>query len=158
VVYAKAPFAGPEAVLTYLSRYTHRVAISNRRLIRFDESGVTFRYKDYRRDGVDRQQVMTLATDEFIRRFLLHVLPRGFHRIRHYGLLAGSARKASLALARELLDVAAPPDDETPGEPEDFRPPCPRCGGRMIIIEVFERWRQPRGPPHATATNREKCP
>jgi hypothetical protein len=158
VVYAKAPFAGPEAVLTYLSRYTHRVAISNRRLIRFDESGVTFRYKDYRRDGVDRQQVMTLATDEFIRRFLLHVLPRGFHRIRHYGLLAGSARKASLALARELLDVAAPPDDETPREPEDFRPPCPCCGGRMIIIEVFERWSQPRGPPHATATNREKCP
>jgi hypothetical protein len=157
VVYAKAPFAGPAAVLAYLSRYTHRVAISNRRLIRFDESGVTFRYKDYRRDGVDRQQVMTLAIDEFIRRFLLHVLPRGFHRIRHYGLLAGSARKASLALARELLDVAAPPDDETPREPEDFRPPCPCCGGRMIVIEVFERWRQPRGPPHATATNREKC-
>ena len=158
MVYAKPPFAGPEAVLAYLSRYTHRVAISNRRIIRFDKSDVTFRYKDYRRDGVDRQQVMTLATDEFIRRFLLHVLPRGFHRIRHYGLLAGSARKASLALARELLDVAAPPDDETPGEPEDFRPPCPCCGGRMIIIEVFERWRQPRGPPHATATNRETDP
>jgi hypothetical protein len=136
VVYAKAPFAGPEAVLAYLSRYTHQVGISNRRLIAFDESGVTFRYKDYRRDDADRQQVMTLAGDEFIRRFLLHVLPRGFHRIRHYGLLAGSARKASLALARELLDVATSPDDNTPGEPEDFRPPCPGCGGRMIVIEV----------------------
>lgn len=123
VVYAKAPFAGPEAVLAYLSRYTHRVAISNRRLVRFDESGVTFRYKDYRRDGANRQQVMTLATDEFIRRFLLHVLPRGFHRIRHYGLLAGSARKASLALARELLNVAAPSADDGPEEPDEFRPP-----------------------------------
>src|SRR5579862_8273333 len=94
VVYAKPPFAGPGAVLAYLSRYTHRVAISNRRLIAFDETGVTFRYKDYRRDGADRQQVMTLASHEFIRRFLLHVLPRGFHRIRHYGLLAGATRKA----------------------------------------------------------------
>jgi hypothetical protein len=145
-------------VLAYLSRYTHRVAISNSRLITFDESGVTFRYKDYRRDGADRQQVMTLATDEFIRRFLLHVLPRGFHRIRHYGLLAGSARKASLALARELLDVATPPDPGDPEQREDFRPPCPCCGGRMIIIEMFERWRQPRGPPDATATNRKTDP
>jgi hypothetical protein len=158
VVYAKAPFAGPEAVLAYLSRYTHRVAISNSRLIAFDKDGVTFRYKDYRRDGADRQQIMTLAADEFIRRFLLHVLPRGFHRIRHYGLLAGGSRKASLALARALLDVAAPPDDDTPGEPEDFRPPCPCCGGRMIVIEVFERWKQPRGPPSATATNPESAP
>jgi len=133
VVYVKTPFAGPEAVLAYLSRYTHRVAISNRRLIAFDNNGVTFRYKDYRRDGADRQQVMTLATDEFIRRFLLHVLPRGFHRIRHYGLLAGSARKASLALAREVLDVTAPPDDGTSGAPDDFRSPCPCCGGRMIV-------------------------
>ncbi|QPC89666.1 IS91 family transposase [Mesorhizobium sp. INR15] len=158
VVYAKAPFAGPEAVLAYLSRYTHRVAISNSRLIHLDESGVTFRYKDYRRDGAGRQQVMALATDEFIRRFLLHVLPRGFHRIRHCGLLAGSARRASLALARELLDVAAQPDDDTSDEPDDFRPPCPRCRGRMIVVEVFERWRQPRGPPHATASNRENGP
>jgi hypothetical protein len=158
VVYAKAPFAGPEAVLAYLSRYTHRVAISNRRLIAFDKNSVTFRYKDYRRDGADRQQVMTLATDEFIRRFLIHVLPRGFHRIRHYGLLAGSARKASLALARELLNIAAPPDDDTPDEPDDFRPPCPCCGGRMIIIEMFERWRQPRGPPDKTTPNRETAP
>jgi len=96
VVYAKPPFAGPEAVLAYLSRYTHRVAISNRRLIAFDETGVTFGYKDYRRNGAERQRVMTLATDEFIRRFLLHVLPRGIHRIRHYGLLASAgARPAS---------------------------------------------------------------
>jgi hypothetical protein len=158
VVYAKAPFAGPEAVLAYLSRYTHRVAISNSRLIAFDESGVTFRYKDYRRDGADRQQIMTLAPAEFIRRFLLHVLPRGFHRIRHYGLLAGSARKASLALARELLNVAAPPNPGGSGEPQDFRPPCPCCGGRMIVIEVFERWRQPRGPPGTTAADRETAP
>ncbi|MER8931134.1 IS91 family transposase, partial [Mesorhizobium sp. M0859] len=158
VVYAKAPFAGPEAVLAYLSRYTHRVAISNSRLIAFDKSGVTFRYKDYRRDGPDRQQVMTLATDEFIRRFLLHVLPRGFHRIRHYGLLAGSARNTSLALARELLNVAAPSEDDNSEEPTDVRPPCSCCGGRMIIIEVFERWKQPRGPPDTTATNRENSP
>ena len=114
VVYAKPPFAAPEAVLAYLSRYTHRVAISNRRLLAFDETGVTFRYKDYRRDGPDRQRVMTLATDEFIRRFLLHVLPRGFHRIRHYGLLAGSARKEGLALARELLDVATETEEDSP--------------------------------------------
>jgi hypothetical protein len=158
VVYAKAPFAGPEAVLAYLSRYTHRVAISNSRLIAFDETGVTFRYKDYRRDGADRQQVMTLAADEFIRRFLLHVLPRGFHRIRHYGLLAGSARKAGLALARKLLGVAAPPNTGGSDELEDSRPPCPCCGGRMIVIEVFERWRQPRGPPDKTMANRENSP
>ena len=158
VVYAKAPFAGPEAVLAYLSRYTHRVAISNRRLIAFDQSHITFRYKDYRRNGTDRQQVMTLAADEFIRRFLLHVLPRGFHRIRHYGLLAGSARKASLARARRLLNAAAPSDDDTFNEPDEFRPSCPCCGGRMIVIETFERWRQPRGPPDASATNRETAP
>jgi site-specific recombinase XerD len=158
VVYAKAPFAGPEAVLAYLSRYTHRVAISNRRLIAFDASGVTFRYKDCRRDGADRQQVMTLATDEFIRRFLLHVLPCGFHRIRHYGLLAGSSRKASLALARKLLNAAAPSDDDTSVEPDNFRPSCPCCGGRMIVIETFERWRQPRGPPDTSAMNRESAP
>lgn len=124
----------------------------------FDETRVTFRYKDYRRDGADRRQVMTLGVDEFVRRFLLHVLPRGFHRIRHYGLLAGSARKASLALARELLNVAAPSDDDTTEEPDDFRPPCPCCGGRMIIIETFERWRQPRGPPDKTTPNPENAP
>ena len=151
VVYAKPPFAGPEAVLAYLSRYTHRVAISNRRIIGFDEAGVTFRYKDYRRSGADRQQVMTLAADEFIRRFLLHSLPRGFHRIRHYGLLAGATRKAHLERARQLLAVAPPATDETPVEPPDARPPCPCCGGHMVIIETFERRYQPRGPPPAVS-------
>ena len=151
VVYAKPPFAGPEAVLAYLARYTHRVAISNRRLIAFDETGVTFRYKDYRRDGAERQRVMTLAPHEFIRRFLLHVLPRGFHRIRHYGLLASSARKANIARARELLGVVPPPEPVELPEPLDHLPPCPCCGGRMFIIETFERWRQPRAPPHASA-------
>jgi hypothetical protein len=151
VVYAKAPFAGPEAVLAYLSRYTHRVAISNRRLIGFDETGVTFRYKDYRRSGPERQQVMTLATDEFIRRFLLHVLPRGFHRIRHYGLLASATRKANIAHARELLAAPPPPEPIIAVEPPDPRPPCPCCGGRMRIIESFERWMQPRAPPRAAA-------
>ena len=151
VVYAKPPFAGPEAVLAYLSRYTHRVAISNRRLLAFGDAGVTMRYKDYRRDGADRQRVMTLSADEFIRRFLLHVLPRGFHRIRHYGLLAGSARKASLALARELLDVMPDAADAPIDEPVDPTPPCPCCGGKMIVIEVFARRRQPRAPPSAVA-------
>lgn len=155
VVYAKPPFGGPEAVLAYLSRYTHRVAISNRRLLAFDGQGVTLRTKDYRRDGPERQRVMTLATAEFIRRFLAHVLPRGFHRIRHYGLLAGSARKASIARARQLLDVAPPPDDTEPVEPVDARPPCPCCGGHMVIIGAFERWQQPRAPPAAPATIRE---
>ena len=154
VVYAKPPFAGPQAVLAYLSRYTHRVAISNRRLINFDERGVTMRYKDYRRADPERQQVMTIGTDEFIRRFLLHVLPRGFHRIRHYGLLAASSRKASLALARQLLDVAPPADDPL-DESDDHRPPCPCCGGHMVIIETFERWRQPRAPPPSAIPIRE---
>jgi hypothetical protein len=135
-------------VLAYLSRYTHRVAISNHRLLAFDDAGVTFRYKDYRRDGAGRQRVMTLATDEFIRRFLLHLLPRGFHRIRHYGLLCASARTANLARARELLAVAPPPDDDLPEEPLDVRPPCPCCGGHMIIIDTFARWCQPRAPPY----------
>jgi hypothetical protein len=155
VVYAKPPFAGPEAVLAYLSRYTHRVAISNSRLIRFDEAGVTFRFKDYRRDGAGRQQVMTLSADEFIRRFLLHVLPKGFHRIRHYGLLAGATRKAHLDHARQLLGVTTPAAADTPAEPPDTRPPCPCCGGRMVVVETFERWRQPRAPPPApTPTGR----
>jgi hypothetical protein len=155
VVYAKPPFAGPQAVLAYLSRYTHRVAISNRRLIAFDETGVTMRYKDYRRDGADRQRVMTLPTDEFIRRFLLHVLPRGFHRIRHYGLLAASSRKSSLTLARKLLNVAAPAEEATADDPPDQRPPCPCCGGHMVVIETFERWQQPRAPPTALMPARE---
>ncbi|KTE03763.1 transposase [Sphingopyxis sp. H038] len=146
VVYAKPPFAGPEAVLAYLARYTHRVAISHSRLLRFDEEGVTFRYKDYRKAGPGRQQVMTLAADEFIRRFLLHALPRGFHRIRHYGLLASARRKDHLEHARRLLDVAPPPTVE-PADDAGPQPTCPCCGGTMIIIEVFERRYQSRAPP-----------
>jgi hypothetical protein len=151
VVYAKSPFAGPAAVLAYLSRYTHRVAISNRRLISLDENGVTFRYKDYRRDGADRYRMMTLGTDEFIRRFLLHVLPKGFHRIRHYGLLASTGRKTNIARARALLAVPPPIACVEPVEPPDPRPPCPCCGGRMLIIETFQRWMQPRAPPVSPA-------
>lgn len=147
VVYAKPPFAGPETVLAYLSRYTHRVAISNSRILRFDQTGVTFRYKDYRRGGADRQQVMTLTADEFIRRFLLHVLPKGFHRIRHYGLLAGATRKAHLERARELLGVAPLAAPDARAGPDDIRPPCPCCGGRMVVIETFLRQRQARAPP-----------
>jgi Putative transposase/Transposase zinc-binding domain len=142
VVDAREPFAGPRQVLRYLSRYTHRVAISNRRLISADENGVTFRYKDYRIDGPARYKTMTLATDEFIRRFLIHVLPKRFHRIRHYGLLAKANRAANIARARELLAVPSPakePDQSkaTPTEPPRVLPrPCPCCGGRMIIIET----------------------
>ena len=154
VVYSKPPFAGPEAVLAYLSLYTHRVAISNGRLIAFDEAGVTFRYKDYRRSGPQRQQVMTLDAHEFMRRFLLHVLPRGFHRIRHYGLFASATRKANIARVRELLSAPSPaPEPMDAEEPPDTLPPCPCCGGRMRIVETFERWMQPRAPPcHPTAT------
>ena len=154
-VYAKPPFAGPEAVLAYLARYTHRVAISNSRLISLDEAGVTFRYKDYRRNGRERYRTMTLAPDEFIRRFLLHVLPKGFHRIRHYGLLASATCKANIARARELIAVPEPRraagerDDAamTASAAADHRPPCPCCGGRMIIVETFERGGAPRAPP-----------
>jgi hypothetical protein len=149
VVYAKRPFAGPEAVLAYLSRYTHRVAIANSRLIAFDDNGVTFRWKDYRAKGGERQKVMTLASDEFIRRFLIHVLPSGFHRIRHYGLFANGGRAESLARARELLGVPAPHDesndaDASADEPSMSLLACPCCGGRMIIIETFERGSTPR--------------
>jgi hypothetical protein len=153
VVYAKPPFSGPEAVLAYLARYTHRVAISNHRLVALDEAGVTFRYKDYRRDAADRRRTMTLDPDEFIRRFLLHVLPKGFHRIRHYGLLASAGRKANVARARELLGVPAPPEaEETAPIPEpDWRPPCPCCGGRMIVIQIFDRAAQARAPPSSPA-------
>jgi hypothetical protein len=151
-VYCKRPFAGPQAVLAYLSRYTHRVAISNRRLVALDADGVTFRYKDYRRNGQERYRTMTLAPGEFIRRFLLHVLPKSFHRIRHYGLLASAARQANIARARKLLAAPEPPTlrDATTSAatvPNDHRPPCPCCGGRMIIVETFERGRGPRGPP-----------
>ena len=148
-VYAKRPFAGPKAVLAYLSRYTHRVAISNTRLIAHDERGVTFRYKDYRADGLARRKVMTLATDEFIRRFLLHILPKGFHRIRHYGLFANTGRAAHIARLRELLGCALPPAEKVSSSSQDepaetILPPCPCCGGRMIVIEIFERGTQPR--------------
>ena len=127
-------------------------------MIRFDGNGVTLRFKDYRRDGPERQSVMTLTTDEFIRRFLTHVLPRGFHRIRHYGLLASSSRKTNLARARALLEVAAPPDEAGLEEPVDLRPPCPCCGGHMVIIETFERWRQPRAPPDISPPTPEFTP
>ena len=152
-VYAKPPFAGPEAVLAYLSRYTHRVAISNSRLISLDERGVTFRCKDYRRNGTERYQVMTLDAGEFIRRFLLHVLPKGFHRIRHYGLLASAGRKANLMRARALLAVPEPEadrggtDNADPAAPTDTRPRCPCCGGRMIVLETFARGHPARAPP-----------
>ena len=152
VVYSKPPFAGPEAVLAYLSLYTHRVAISNGRLIAFDEAGVTFRYKDYRRCGPQRQQVMTLDAHDFMRRFLLHVLPHGFHRIRHYGLFASATRKANIARVRDLLAAPSPaPEPVDAEEPPDPLPPCPCCGGRMRIIETFERWMQPRAPPRRPA-------
>lgn len=147
VVYAKPPFSGPQAVLAYLSRYTHRVAISNRRLVSFDEAGVTFRYKDYRRDGTDRHRAMTLHADEFIRRFLVHVLPDGFHRIRHYGLLASAGRKANLARARELLALPATTAPAAPDAPSDPRPPCPCCGGRMLVVEIFASTIRARAPP-----------
>ena len=155
VVYSKRPFGGPEAVLAYLSRYTHRVAISNSRLIAFDATRVSFKWKDYRAEGCDRFKVMTLATHEFIRRFLIHVLPSGFHRIRHYGLMANGGRKENIARARQLLGIAvtqAEPRD--PGanadEPPMLSHPCQCCGGRMIIIETFARGCQPKYRP-ATA-------
>ena len=156
VVYAKRPFGGPQAVLAYLSRYTHRVAIANSRLIAFDRTGVTFRWKDYRADGRDRQKVMTLATGEFIRRFLIHVLPHGFHRIRHYGLLASGTRADNIARARRLLDVpaaqpeAADTNCAEANEPKPLAHPCPCCGGRMIIIETFQRGSSPRYRPAAS--------
>jgi hypothetical protein len=147
VVYAKPPFAGPKSVLAYLSRYTHRVAISASRLVSLDERGVTFRWKDYRQDGQARQKLMTLAPGEFMRRFLIHVLPTGFHRIRHYGLFANTARTANLAKARALLEATAallPADaaDEDTAVADAF--PCPCCGGRMRLIEIFERGSYPR--------------
>ena len=152
VVYAKEPFAGPRQVLRYLSRYTHRIAISNRRLVAADHKGVTFKYKDYRIEGLARYKTMTLATDEFIRRFLIHVLPKGFHRIRHYGLLATGARAANISHARELVAVPSrPKEPETPeaaiDEPRVLPRPCPCCGARMIVIETFERGCEPKHRP-----------
>ena len=149
VVFAKRPFAGPEAVLAYLARYTHRVAISSSRLVSLDERSVTFSWKDYRAKGEARRKLMTLDVAEFIRRFLIHVLPGGFHRIRHYGLFANAARSANLAKVRALLQPPPPPaaqDDATPPIPEPPRA-CPCCGGRMLLIETFERGVAPRTAP-----------
>ena len=154
VVYCKAPFAGPEQVLRYLSRYTHRVAISNRRLVAADSEAIAFRWKDYRLNGANRWKTMHLHPYEFIRRFLLHVLPKGFHRIRHYGLFASTNRAQSIATARALLNVAPPaaadpqqqPDVEA-DTPRVLPCPCPRCGARMIVIEVFARGCEPRWRP-----------
>jgi len=153
VVYAKRPFAGPQAVLAYLSRYTHRVAISNSRLVTLDDKGVTFRWKDYRAQGRERYKTMTLAAHELIRRFLIHTLPQGFHRIRYYGLFANGDRADNLARARQLLAMPPPEtgtDDDA--EPSARAQPCPQCGGTMIVIETFERGAKPsahapRAPP-----------
>ena len=139
-------------MLAYLSRYTHRVAISNSRLIALDERGVTFRWKDYRAKGRTRYKAMTLPPEEFMRRFLLHVLPSGFHRIRHYGLLANGTRKASLATARELLNTTPPacPSGDSSGETTPASAPtfvCQHCGAAMIILQTFTRAQTIRAPP-----------
>ncbi len=150
IVYCKAPFAGPEQVLRYLSRYTHRVAISNRRLVAAGDGHVAFRWKDYRVEGAQRWKTMQLSAVEFIRRFLIHVLPKGLQRIRHYGLLANANRCKALERARELLSVPKP---EMPAEaaattgadaPRDWPTPCPCCGARMVVIEFFARGTTPR--------------
>ena len=162
-VYAKRPFGGPQAVLAYLARYTHRVAISSRRLIAATKDSVTFKVKDYRVDGPGRYTTMTVHPHEFIRRFLIHVLPKGFHRIRHYGLLANSEKHACLAKARELLGVKSidPADDDQRQEAEGnaaadasavYPCPCPRCGARLIIIETFDGVCPPRPPPSRPVT------
>ena len=156
VVYAKRPFAGPQAVLAYLSRYTHRVAISNSRLLAMDERGVSFGWKDYRAKGRTRHKTMTLAPQEFMRRFLLHVLPSGFHRIRHYGLLANGARKSCLALARQLLQVTPAQtvihetENTAQTRPELAIAPafvCRHCGKAMVIVQCFVRGQAIRAPP-----------
>jgi hypothetical protein len=159
VVYAKRPFAGPAAVLAYLSRYTHRVAISNSRLLALDQRGVTFRWKDYRAKGHTRNKAMTLDAGEFMRRFLLHVLPLGLHRIRHYGLLANGGRRANLATARRLLmpdfdvESAVAPTTRT-GNDDLSRPAtfvCRHCGRSMAIVRLFERAQVIRAPPPTAA-------
>ena len=158
VVYAKRPFAGPAAVLAYLSRYTHRVAIANSRLVTMDGRGITFKWKDYRAKGPTRHKTMTLASDEFIRRFLLHILPSGFHRIRHYGIMANGGRKENLARARELLmgplsQTTAEALLEENGTVNHADADagatyiCPECGSTMIIIDTFMRGHLPRAPP-----------
>jgi Putative transposase/Transposase zinc-binding domain len=153
VVYCKEPFAGPEAVLRYLSRYTHRVAISNRRLVAANDGAIAFRWKDYRVEGPGRWKTMSLHPHEFIRRFLMHVLPKGFHRIRHYGLFANGNRAANIARARELLGVTPPPpgpepaEDAAGDEPHVLPVPCPCCGSRMHVIEIFEPGSMPKHRP-----------
>lgn len=150
VVYAKRPFAGPQAVLAYLARYTHRVAISNSRLMAMDEHGVTFRWKDYRAKGRTRHKTMTLEAHEFMRRFLLHVLPHGFHRIRHYGLIANAGRKKNLARARELLQIICDlPPTEVAAPAAIARPAfvCSHCGAAMRIVDTFARGQPIRAPP-----------
>ena len=153
---AKPPFGGPEAVLAYLSRYTHRVAISNSRLISADTNTIAFQWKDYRVKSGDRRSVMRLSTSEFIRRFLIHVLPDRFHRIRHYGLLASAQTKANIAKARTLLGAQTAKQDDPPVAevtPLTLREPCPDCGGQMRIIETFRRGQKPqsRAPPRKAA-------
>jgi len=155
VVYAKEPFAGPKAVLAYLSRYTHRVAISNSRLIRFDENSVTFKVKNYRLKGAGRHTTMTLATPEFIRRFLIHVLPKGQHRIRHYGFFGNGNRAANIARIRQLLGAKTPDqrhdDDDSHGNSDEpvrvLALPCPCCGGQLIIVETIAPAQHSRAPP-----------
>ena len=151
MVYAKRPFGGPDAVLAYLSRYTHRIAIANSRLVAFDGERVTFQWKDYRARRDTSYKLMTLDVDEFIRRFLIHVLHDGFHRIRHYALFANANRAANIALARQLLGVAhltlESGDGTEGGHADEEWNSCPRCGGRMVIIETFEPGCQPRHWP-----------
>ena len=157
VVYAKPPFGGPEAALAYLARYTHRVAISNHRLVSADADAVAFRWKDYRIRRGDRMKVMRLSTGEFIRRFLIHVLPDGFHRIRHYGLLASAGRRRNVETIRRLLGAEPPAQTETTSTDADppltLREPCPDCGGPMRIVETFRRGERPmsRAPPRKAA-------
>jgi hypothetical protein len=161
-VYSKRPFSGPKTVLAYLSRYTHRVAISNRRLIAADKNSVTFKYKDYRIKGPGRYKAMTLGAHEFIRRFLTHVLPKGFHRIRHYGLLASTARADNLSSMRVLIDLTAPASRRKHAReaPAAAAAPaariCPCCASRMLIIETFEgscRRRRPAPSPPGIDTS-----
>ncbi len=155
VVYAKPPFGGPEAVLAYLSRYTHRVAISNHRLVSADRDAVVFRWKDYRIKRGDRMKVMRLPTHEFIRRFLIHVLPSGFHRIRHAGFLANGIRQDRIERVKRLLDAEPDPDETSDEGSNDYvddpnaHLSCPKCGGAMIVIETFTRGQTPksRAPP-----------
>src|SRR5260370_1053894 len=153
VFYCKAPLPGPQQVLRYLSRYTHRVAISNRRLVAADDTSIAFRWKDYRINGPGRWKTMRLHPHEFIRRFLLHVLPKGFHRIRHYGLFAPTNRAESIATARALLNVAPPAADPqkqpdvAPDTPPRLPCPCPRSPARMIVLERFTPGCEPRWRP-----------